>query len=291
MKKYIAILMAVAIALSMTACGGEAAPAETTAPPVTETLSACEANGHSWADATCDMAKTCSVCGEAEGEALGHSWVEANFQTPKTCSLCGVTEGEAMTAAFEEHGLAINITELDTEYDYVTTCATDPTKKTVGKLTVSGYRVFEEDENHPALEGYEWHGVSVTIRFNDENAWNYGMGVNTCQENYYDIIGWDESSAVLEEEQLVRYTCNFNGVEYTECLYDDSCFMNFSEWKNKECVCTFERYFRVPVGFDGGVIGFFDYGTEWADGQHIFDIADENTLFFRLDGTGAEKAE
>ena len=30
------------------------------------------ANGHSWIDATCTAAKTCSVCGETEGDPLGH---------------------------------------------------------------------------------------------------------------------------------------------------------------------------------------------------------------------------
>ena len=31
------------------------------------------AKGHNWNDATCTVAKTCSVCGTTEGEALGHS--------------------------------------------------------------------------------------------------------------------------------------------------------------------------------------------------------------------------
>ncbi len=33
-------------------------------------------NDHSWLEATCTEEKTCSVCGEVEGEALGHSWSE-----------------------------------------------------------------------------------------------------------------------------------------------------------------------------------------------------------------------
>ena len=51
---------------------------------------------HTWAEATCEAPKTCSVCGETEGEALGHSWVEATCEAPKTCSGCGLTEGEAL---------------------------------------------------------------------------------------------------------------------------------------------------------------------------------------------------
>ena len=290
--KNICLMLAVILLLSMSACrSNEPAPIETTIPPATVPVSECEVNGHTWGEASCETARTCFVCGEVDGEALGHSWVDANYQFPKTCSLCCATEGEILTAAFEEHGLKINVLKLDTEYDYVTICSADASKKTVGKLSVSDYRVFAGDEKHPALEGYEWHAVTVSIRFSDENAWRYGMGVKTCQENYYDISGWDESSTRLEKERMIQYTCNFNGVEYTECLYDDSCMMNFSEWVNKECVCTFERYFRVPVGFDGAVIGIYNYAIEWGEGQYIYDIADENTLFFRLDGSGSEYAE
>lgn len=277
MKKFFSILMVLSVLFSLCACGGNAAT-ETTA-PATETV----------APTTEPVPETTEALSECE--LNGHSWVEANYQAPKTCSVCGEVEGEALTASFVEHNLAINITELGTEYDYVTTCSSDKTKQTVGKLSLSNYRVFEGDETHPALDGYEWHAVSVTIRFNDENANAYGMGVNTCRENYYDVVGWDESQSYLKEEKLFQSTVNYNGVDYTECLYDDSCVMNFSEWVDKECVVTFDRYIRVPVGYDGIVLGFYDYGIEWGEGQHIYDIADENTLFFRLDGIGAEYTE
>ena len=55
----------------------------------------CETEGHIWQEATCTEPKTCSVCGETEGDALGHSWIDATCTEPKTCSVCGETEGEA----------------------------------------------------------------------------------------------------------------------------------------------------------------------------------------------------
>lgn len=279
MKKFFCTILAAILLLSLAACGGN--PTESG-----ESLPVCEANGHSWVDATCQTAKTCSVCGKTEGKALAHDWMDANYQAPKVCTLCGITEGEPLTASFVEHGLTVNVTELNTEYDYVTACYTDESKQTVGKLMLSNYRIFAGDEKHPALEGYEWHAVTVTIRFDDENAWNYGCGVETCKENYYDVIGWDESSIELENK-MYRHTVNFNGADYTECLYDDGTEYTWSKWVDKACTCTFERYVRVPVGFDGIVLGFRNSGTNWGEGQYIFDIADEDTLFFRLDGTGA----
>ena len=44
------------------------------------------AKGHSWVDADCDTAKTCSVCGATEGEALGHKYDNA---CDADCNVCG----------------------------------------------------------------------------------------------------------------------------------------------------------------------------------------------------------
>lgn len=57
---------------------------------------------HIWTEATCTAPKTCSGCGEIEGEALSHEWIEATCSAPKTCSLCGETEGEALEHTLSE---------------------------------------------------------------------------------------------------------------------------------------------------------------------------------------------
>ena len=51
---------------------------------------------HTWTNATCTTAKTCSDCGLTEGEALGHDFDAANCTSPKTCAICDATEGEAL---------------------------------------------------------------------------------------------------------------------------------------------------------------------------------------------------
>ena len=74
-----------------------------------------EALGHKWNDATCTTPKTCSVCGETEGEALGHKWNDATCTTPKTCSVCGETEGEALGHDFVD-GKCSRCEEKDPDY-------------------------------------------------------------------------------------------------------------------------------------------------------------------------------
>ena len=82
---------------------------------------------HTWTEASCSEPKTCSVCGETEGEALGHDWIpadctnartcarcgkvsglpkghqwqEADCEHPKTCSVCGAVEGKALGHTWE----------------------------------------------------------------------------------------------------------------------------------------------------------------------------------------------
>ncbi len=51
---------------------------------------------HEWNEATCTEPKTCSKCGETEGEPLGHRWEDATCTTPKTCAVCGETEGKPL---------------------------------------------------------------------------------------------------------------------------------------------------------------------------------------------------
>ena len=74
MKKAISLLLALSIVFTLCACGHK----------------------HTWLEATCTKPKTCSECGETEGEALGHTWEEATCTKPKTCSVCGETEGKAL---------------------------------------------------------------------------------------------------------------------------------------------------------------------------------------------------
>lgn len=80
MKRILALMLCVMMLASLTACG-------------------CK---HQWIEANCLEAKTCSECGEVEGEALGHSWTEATCEAPKTCSACALTEGEALGHTWQE---------------------------------------------------------------------------------------------------------------------------------------------------------------------------------------------
>ena len=100
MRKAIVLLLALCLAFACAGCGHTHTWKDATCTEP-KTCSECgetegEALGHNWADATCTEPKTCTVCGLTEGEALGHTWAEATCTEPKTCTVCGETEGEAL---------------------------------------------------------------------------------------------------------------------------------------------------------------------------------------------------
>ena len=243
---------------------------------------------HTWEEATCANPKTCSVCGAAEGDTLAHSWVEANYQEPKTCTECGVTEGEPLLADFEKYGLKTMKPEKGKTYDYVTACYDNAKKKTVGKLKIVDYLTTPEmksnDENSPYnlpyKEGYEWKYISFDIEFSDENSWKYGYTSTWCYENYYAIEEWNNSFVEISDD-MSEFTVSYNGNNET-VVYKR--IRNYKgSWYNKKLHFYLDVAFQVPEGYDGCVFGFCDATTKWEDDMQIYDIADENSLLFRLD--------
>ena len=84
MKKVLSLIAILCMALMcLVACVAPATPCE-----------------HDWAEATCTAPKTCSVCGETEGEALGHT-EEIIVGTPATCTEVGMTDGKKCTVCGE----------------------------------------------------------------------------------------------------------------------------------------------------------------------------------------------
>lgn len=256
-----------------------------------------EVLGHTWVDATCTEPKTCSVCGETEGEPLGHIWVEATCSEAKHCSVCGVTEGEPLEhtlteanyqqaatctvcgeivgeplqAEFETYGW-VHEAELDTPYPYTTPCYTSQAYATTGTVTFSDYEVFASDATHEALEGYEWHAVTITFYFEDDNVKNYGIyGSRFSRRNYYQ----DEL-----EGEITHYTVNYYGEDYTECAaYQEETVFSWDDIGRLTIQWCY--YERVPEGYDGDMLVIFTDDTDLTVSS-FGDVEADNVLYYRL---------
>lgn len=98
MKKMLFLVMLCATLFITSGCGGCKHEWFAATCAAAKTCSLCgetegEALPHTWTAATCAAAKTCSVCGATEGAPLAHTWVDATCTTAKTCSVCSTTEG------------------------------------------------------------------------------------------------------------------------------------------------------------------------------------------------------
>lgn len=304
-KKWMCGAATLTICFMLMGCGHEHAWTEATCTEP-RTCGECsqtegEALGHTWVDATCAEPKTCSVCGETEGEALEHTWVdatcseakhcsvcgvtegnalehtltEANYQQAATCEVCGETVGEPLQADFEKFGIECNA-ELDTEYPFVIPCYNTAEYTTEGKITFSDYKVFESDDTHEALEGYEWRAISITTIFDDENAYNYGYsGFSPLSDDYYN------STDEIYNENTDTYTLNYNGTDYADVKFESDVLQN--GWNDDIFTYQVRLFARVPKGYDGIVVTVVRYNSAtWNDDAPITDKIDENTVFFRL---------
>lgn len=320
-KKFLCGISALTVCFMLTGChmNHEWQEATCTTPKTCSTGGETEgeALGHTWVEATCAEPKHCSVCGETEGEALAHTWVEATCAEPKHCSVCGTTEGntlehtlteanyqqaatcevcgetvgEPLQAAFEKYGLTCNA-ELNTEYTFDTPCY-DPQYTTKGNYSFSDYEVFESDDKHKALEGYEWKAVTITMTFDDENASKYGFGPNNSSLlDYYDIAFFDNYN-----EKTDTYTVNYNGAEFSAVQIGVETLQ--SGWQtpdtdNEERMVAESKFIekirmflRLPKGYDGVIVAFSPTRstTEYeGSSAKAYEMAKEdgNTICFRL---------
>ncbi|MBR4420145.1 MAG: hypothetical protein IKT32_04630, partial [Clostridia bacterium] len=87
---------------------------------------------HTWQDATCTVASTCSICGLSKGEKLAHTEVVDEAVAP-TCTLTGLTEGKHCSVCNEVIVAQETIDALGHSYNEVVTAPT---------CTTGGYTTY-----------------------------------------------------------------------------------------------------------------------------------------------------
>lgn len=286
MKKWLCGVGTLTICVMLTGCGHEHTWADATCTEP-KTCSECgetegEAIGHTWVEATCAEPKHCSVCGETEGEPLEHTLTEANYQQAATCTVCGETVGDALTPYFVEYDIKGQFMEVGKSYDYVTGCYTNLDYKTIGQATITDYQTFASDDTHEAKEGYEWKTLEMQIVFSDENAWNYAASVSWVYGDYYSNEDEDNDNEA-DDNEAHSFTVNFNGLDYTECSFEET--YGFGKWQADKTITWTQTYeYLLPVGYDGVILGWYDTSVgEWEDGMHMHDVFNDDSLLFRLD--------
>lgn len=290
-KQLISLLLIAAMVLALGACGHQ----------------------HTWVEATCTEPKTCSECGETEGEALGHQFSEATYWAAPTCSECGAVEGEALTPAFEAQGFtATDIEDVEepsismdadnhldvSGIDIALPCEYkgEEVYMNIGQLRRIDHSVIESDVTHPAKDGYEWH-IAHLEGFQFGNFYMLDEDGNR-QRMFPDgvhlqCVGLDYYSGELIPDGST-FAVTWDGKEYPECRFacvaaeepDASIPVETDSgtiYVGSVTRTTYTVAYLVPTGYDGALIGIYDAELDLSQFDSPLDASSEDTAFVRFE--------
>lgn len=163
---------------------------------------------HTFADATCIEAKTCTKCGETVGEALGHSWNDATCTEAKTCSNCGETEGKKLGHNYEGQ-----------------TCTTEGTCTACGDTVAAMGHQWKSptcaeaakcsrcEETHGEPLGHDWNDATCTTP----------KTCKTCKETSGEALGHDWQNATCTKAETCSRCFQTQGSSLGHSWNDATC--------------------------------------------------------------------
>ena len=192
-KKIFCSFTSLILVVALTACGDTSATTVSSSAGTSTVEAQPTQHVHDWKDATCTEPKTCSGCGETEGEALGHDWADATCTEPKTCTRCGETEGEALGHDWAE----ATLTEPKTCTKCGATEGEPLSTADIAATVIEDEKYFEDGAFCPKLYaeelGFKWYGdyddeVDLAIVVDDVTyfVWFTSSSTSTCNVVYTD---------------------------------------------------------------------------------------------------------
>ena len=261
---------------------------------------------HQWVEATCEKPKTCALCGATEGEPSGHIWVdgdcqtpghciicnkqnqeygdhdwlEANYQSAKTCALCGAVEGERLMPSFVFYNLYDTQIYVGNSAFISTVCNDNNDYQTMGMVYVADNYTADKVEGYEALEGYEWLITEFVFEFSDENAYDYGVEMTWDYYDYYDQDLFNDTRSIINNVDS-SHSVNYQGELWHDCIIKQTEISD--EWIDNSYILKLVIAMRVPVGYDGAMVGFINTGMPVED-EVLNEIIAFDTVFFRHGG-------
>lgn len=196
-QKLVLFVTSTTLALSMSACGQtEAGMAENGVP---ENVSVTADSEEAVEEATTEL----SVC-----EKNGHTWIEATFSTPKTCSICGETEGEPKNVAAN----AVEKFQLLNDAYWDILDKNDDHGSLFLKVTQNNFEMLTRDYDieNGELEMYTADGNRLNDIFGVGTVltYYYNNRINN-NEDWYDIAEW--VSQFETEDDMINQFSYFGG--------------------------------------------------------------------------------
>ncbi len=157
---------------------------------------------HTWIEASCTSARTCTICGKTDGDPLGHTWTDATYYSPKICSICNSTEGDSLAKKLDD--TAVQASCLDNNINFqlsngkevggsawclsqtVTDCVSITINLNVSNLTDGnvygewGFWVHDLDGNWFLAEVFNYTGGTTTATLEFDNPISFDMILVPC---------------------------------------------------------------------------------------------------------------
>lgn len=232
-----------------------------------------------------------------------HQWKEATYAELKTCSLCGETEGEPKQSYFEEHGAQVADAPVVCSMDAVLFDYFDLRNQKAAKVVWEQIDCYREPADQ---EGYQLiHldlGMSLQHYFDAGQYIEYGFAFFDNEiYDWYTGLAFPSKDLFLDDAFDYSATLEIDGVQY-DVAYTKEATYEYGSWvynKNgngtKDCKGHIIYTFKVPDGYDGLVfaaVPAYEYTGQDAETvdeseRYAFDEeAAEGMVFFRINKEG-----
>lgn len=182
MKRKIILLVTMAsVIVLFIGCGQTAGDTQEEISSVTESSTVeenvCENNSHVWVEATCEAPKTCSVCGETEGDALEHILTEATYIDAPTCEVCGAVVGEKLQPIASAEEISVLQEKID---------ALVETYNTGNQEAIDTLAEYWAQPSNEIMEGKNGYVQTMNSLFDMDKDWTWWI-VSIPRAFYYNV--------------------------------------------------------------------------------------------------------
>ena len=210
---------------------------------------------HDWVDATCSAPKTCTKCGETEGEALGHAWGETAYSWAEDYSSCTATR-ECSRCTEKEVNTTNNVASSTTdatcenpgETVYTATFVNDWAETQTETIGIPALEHKDDNKDHVCDSGCSV-AIGTCEDANKDHACDYGCGKaygehkDSTEDNDH-VCDYCNSDEVLEEcsggvaNCTEKATCSVCGEKYGDIDSDAHAWTVSYNWSEDGKACT-----------------------------------------------------
>ena len=230
-----------------------------------------------WSEPTCQVPKTCVICGATEGRVLPHDWKDSSCKNPTPCSMCGTLEGLEITHEWQADGSKVCVH-----------CGLDlrpSDERFIENLEISlemRWELMGENPWYGIQTAEEWNAIfdteiALLEEFSEAHFENADLGKHA--KKYIGILlkAKEELGTLAFEEWLQKYYDSFRH-EQNSALYEMSLLYEISvSEENAEKYSELIESGKKIVSISELIDGFRYHNLGSYSGNYSYDGIFENT--------------